>query len=270
MALLNVSFLMLMCVTTFAQAAAEPFQGKESEWSGYPRYDFNHEDRNTIVVAPKNAAPGNPWLWRGEFFGAFPAVDVALLAKGFHVVYIDCPNTFGSPDTMKKWESLYDLLTTRHGLSKKPVMLGMSRGGLYVYNWAAMHPDRVGMIYGDAPVCDVKSWPGGKGKGKGSPGDWKMFQKVYGLNEKQAMAWRGNPVDILKPIAKAKIPIIHVCGDADDIVPMSENSLVLKSRYEKLGGQFELIVKEGVGHHPHSLPDPTPIVDFILKNRITE
>jgi hypothetical protein len=27
-----------------------------------------------------------------------------------------------------------------------------------------------------------------------------------------------------------------------------------------------LIVKKGIGHHPHSLKDPKPIVDFILQH----
>ena len=74
----------------------------------------------------------------------------------------------------------------------------------------------------------------------------------------------------LEPIAKAKIPIIHVVGDADDVVPVAENTAVLKERCEKLGGHVEVIAKPGVGHHPHSLADPTPIVDFILKNALRE
>jgi pimeloyl-ACP methyl ester carboxylesterase len=179
-----------------------------------------------------------------------------------------CPDTFGSPDTMERWEQLYEALTRHHGFSRRPVLLGMSRGGLYVYRWAAAHPGEVGLIYGDAPVCDVKSWPGGKGKGKGSPRDWELFQHVYGLSERQAMEWKGNPIDILAPIARARIPIIHVVGDADDVVPPEENTLILKQRYEALGGHVELIVKHGVGHHPHSLADPAPIVDYILKHRL--
>ena len=35
---------------------------------------------------------------------------------------------------------------------------------------------------------------------------------------------------------------------------------------EALGGEIVLIVKPGGKHHPHSLKDPTPIVDFILKH----
>ncbi|HET6250311.1 MAG TPA: alpha/beta hydrolase [Tepidisphaeraceae bacterium] len=256
---------------TKSTPAPPPFDGKKSQWSGYDRYDFTCDGQAAIVVAPMQAAPGRPWLWRGEFFGAFATVDEALLAKGWHVAYLACPNTFGSPETMRHWEVFYKELTEKYGLSKKPVLLGMSRGGMYVYNWAALHPHTVGLIYGDAPVCDAKSWPGGKGKGKGSPGDWKLFQQIYHFKtEQEALDWKHNPIDELEPIAKAKIPIIHVVGDADDIVPMDENTMVLKERYEKLGGHMELIVKKGVGHHPHSLADPTPIVDYILKNRLPD
>lgn len=267
--------LVLVCVVSVlvsndAIAAGDAFAGKQSQWSGYTRYDFDENGRAAIVVVPKEPAAGMPWLWRGEFFGAFPAVDVALLEQGYHVVYLNCANTFGSPDTLQRWDAFYERLTARHGLSKKPVLLGMSRGGLYVYRWAALHPDRVGAIYGDAPVCDIKSWPGGKGKGKGSAGDWMTFQKVFELTEAQALEWKGNPIDILEPIAKAKIPIIHVCGAADDVVPMDENTGILKTRYVALGGEFELIAKEGVGHHPHSLADPTPVVEFIQKRRIRD
>ena len=39
------------------------------------------------------------------------------------------------------------------------------------------------------------------------------------------MAWmQFNPIDILEPIAKAKIPIIHVVGDADNVVPPATKS----------------------------------------------
>lgn len=263
---------MLLAALSFSGLllAADAFPGKHSDWKGHERFDFELAGRTVTVVTPGKAAEGRPWLWRGEFFGAFPTVDEALLDQGWHVVYMDCSNTFGSPDTMRRWEDLYKLLIERHRLSRRPVLLGMSRGGLYVYNWAASHPESVGLIYGDAPVCDLKSWPGGKGKGKGSQQDWELFKRVYGLTESQALEWKLNPIDILAPIAQARIPVIHVVGDADDIVPYDENTLVLKARYEALGGHVELIVKPGVGHHPHSLADPAPIVGYILKNRLKD
>jgi hypothetical protein len=37
-------------------------------------------------------------------------------------------------------------------------------------------------------------------------------------------------------------------------------------RYTALGGTIELIRKPGVGHHPHGLDDPTPIVEFLVRH----
>jgi pimeloyl-ACP methyl ester carboxylesterase len=248
--------------------AEAPFPGPTTTWQGYRRHDFPCDGRPATVVLPRQPAPGRPWLWRGEFFGAFATVDEALLGRGWHVAYLDCRNTFGSPETLGHLSAFYRTLVQGQGLHRRPVLLGMSRGGLYVYRWAAANPDKVGLIYGDAPVCDVKSWPAGKGKGKGSPKDWALFQQVYGLTEAQALAWKGNPIDQLAPLARARIPILHVVGDADDVVPVEENTAILKQRYEKLGGHVEVIVKKGIGHHPHSLSDPTPIVDYILVHRL--
>lgn len=257
--------LLLLAVFTLA-AHADDFPGKKSAWNGYDRYDFTVADKAAIVVVPKQAAPGKPWLWRGEFFGAFPSADIALLGHGFHIAYLAVPNQFGSPAAMEKWAAFYAELTDKYGLSKKPALLGMSRGGLYCYAWASANPGKVACIYGDAPVCDLKSWPGGKGKGKGSPRDWALAMEVFGSrDEAEALAWKGSPIDVLAPIAKAKIPIIHVYGEADDVVPASENTLVLAERYRALGGEITLIAKPGVGHHPHGLEDPTPVVEFIRK-----
>ena len=76
----------------------------------------------------------------------------------------------------------------------------------------------------------------------------------------------GNPIDRLKPLADARIPVICVCGDSDRVVPFSENSAVVRQRYTAMGAPFELILKPGVDHHPHSLENPTPVVDFIVRH----
>jgi alpha-beta hydrolase superfamily lysophospholipase len=136
-----------------------------------------------------------------------------------------------------------------------------------VYNWATAHPDKVSCIYGDAPVCDFKSWPGGKGKGPGSKRDWQLVLERYGFKtEAEALAYPGNPVDRLAPLTKAKVPLLHVYGDADEVVPWDENTGVIAERYRKLGGKITLIAKPGVKHHPHGLEDSTPIVEFIWEN----
>ncbi|MEN9574547.1 MAG: hypothetical protein RL514_2402 [Verrucomicrobiota bacterium] len=250
-----------------APASDAPFPGKKSVWNGYDRYDFSVDGKNLLVVVPKQAAPGKPWVWHGEFFGHKPAPDIALLGRGFHIVYLSVPNMLGCPDAVAHWDKCYAELTGKFGFAKQAALVGLSRGGLYCYNWASANPDKVACIYGDAPVCDFKSWPGGKGKGKGSKGDWALVLKVFKFaDEAAALAYRGNPVDSLAPLAKAKVPLLHVFGDADDVVPWEENTGLIAERYKALGGDITLIRKPGVGHHPHGLEDSGPIVEFIARH----
>lgn len=246
--------------------------GKESTWlEGFQKNEFVLADRLVTVVCPQHPIEGNYWVWKGEFLDAFPATEIALLRKGFYIVYMNFPDQFGSPDAVNKWNKLYAFLTCIHGFARKAALIGLSRGGLYCYQWAAANPNKVSCIYGDAPVCDTKSWPGGKGKGCGSPDEWEKFKAVFGFtSEAEAMAYNKNPIDTLAPLAKAHIPIIHVYGDADEGVPWDENTGVLAQRYRELGGDITLIAKPGCGHHPHGLEDPTPVIDFIIKHTVVE
>ena len=250
-----------------AAEISRAFPGTKSDWHGFDRYEFPVQGKTASVVVPRQPAAGKPWVWHGEFFGHKPAPDIALLGQGFHIVYLSVPDMLGCPEAVEHWNALYAELTGKYGFAKKAALVGLSRGGLYVYNWAAANPDKVACIYADAPVCDFKSWPGGKGKGKGSPRDWQLVLEKFGFkSEAEALAYDKNPVDNLAPLAKAGVPLLHVYGDADDVVPWDENTGVIAERYRKLGGSITLIAKPGVGHHPHGLDDSTPIVEFILKH----
>ncbi len=243
------------------------FPGKKSNWNGFDKFDFEVGGKQVLVVAPKVAAKNRPWVWHGEFFGHKPAPDIALLKKGFHIAYMRVPNMLGCPEAVAHWNAFYNEMTSEYHLSKKVALVGLSRGGLYCYNWAAANPEKVACIYGDAPVCDFKSWPGGKGNGKGSKRDWDLVLKTYDFkDEAEAMAYDKNPIDNLASLAKAKVPLLHVYGDADKVVPWKENTKIIADRYKKLGGSIELIGKKGIGHHPHGLNDSTPIVEFIFKH----
>jgi pimeloyl-ACP methyl ester carboxylesterase len=247
--------------------APPPLPGKTSDWNGYTRHEFDVDGKLATVVEPKQAAPGRPWVWHGEFFGHKPAPDIALLARGFHIVYLRVPDMLGAPEAVEHWNALYRELTGKYGFAKKVALVGLSRGGLYCYNWAEANPDKVACIYGDAPVCDFKSWPGGKGKGPGSPRDWKLVLERYHFkDDAEALAYTKNPVDNLKPLADAHVPLLHVYGDADEVVPWQENTGLIAERYRQLGGSITLIAKPGVKHHPHGLDDSTPIVEFIARH----
>lgn len=262
----NTRFLLaglLLCQAAAAEPTAQP--AKPVWHDGFEATRFEVDGRKAHLVLPKSPAAGKPWIWRTEFVGHQPQADLALLEKGFHVAYIDMQNLYGGPDAMKAMDAFHSHCTHTFGLSQKTVLEGFSRGGLYAFNWSARNPDKVAAIYVDAPVCDFKSWPGGKGKGKGSPSDWKRVLGVYGLTEEQALTYDKNPVDNLAPIAKAGIPILSVVGEADRTVPVAENTDLVEKRYKELGGTITVIRKPGVDHHPHSLQDPAPIVDFVLK-----
>jgi len=267
----NVTCLVLitLCVAPICLAedtAAPPFPGAKSDFHGYDCYTFRHNGQQSIVVTPHECADGKPWIWRARFWGHEPQVDTGLLEKGFHVAYTDVGGLFGNPKAVERWNAFYTYLTEEQGFSKTPALEGMSRGGLIIYNWAAANPDSVSCIYADAPVVDFKSWPGGKGVGKGSPAEWKKCQKVYGLTEAEALAYTKNPIDQLAPLAKTGIPLLHVCGGTDKVVPVSENTAIIEKRYRALGGDITVIIKKLTGHHPHCLKDPAPIIDFVLKH----
>jgi pimeloyl-ACP methyl ester carboxylesterase len=237
---------------------------RQSSWHGFYREDFEVSGRAAILVRPVASLPSKPWIWRTEFFGAFDSVDRALLQAGFHLAYVDVQNMYGSPASMVHMDRFYSQLRQRYGLGARPVLEGFSRGGLFALNWAARDPRAVSCLYLDAPVCDFKSWPAGLGRAAGSRQDWLQLQNAYGFTEAQALAYTGNPIDNLAPVARAGVPIIAVYGETDVDLPPAENILLLRERYVELGGEIALLAKPGVGHHPHSLPDPTPILEFIL------
>jgi len=240
-----------------------PENEKTFNFYGFQGYDFTFQERNAKVVVPKNVNHSHQWVWRARFWGHEPQADIALLERGFHIVYCDVAEMFGNNKALTIWDNYYQMLTNA-GLSKKSVMEGMSRGGVYIYRWAAKYPERVAGIYADAPVLDLKSWPGGKGQGMFSSIDWELFKNDFGFtSEREAMNFRGNPLDLADTIAKSGFPMLHIVGDADDVVPVNENTEPFEKKVKEYGGSIKVIHKPGIGHHPHSLPDPQPIVDFV-------
>lgn len=247
-------------------SGAEEFPGTTDTWNGYTRHNFEYDTRACMVIEPALAADGRPWIWRARFFGHEPQTDLSLLSRGFHLVYMDVADLYGNEAAVQHWNVFYEYLTSDHDFHPKPALEGMSRGGLIIYNWAKANPDKVACIYADAPVCDIRSWPGGKFEGTGNASDWPKCLKAYDITEAEAMNFDRNPFDNLETLAAARVPVLQVCGTADTAVPLAENGAIFEERYAKLGGPITTIRKEGVGHHPHSLENPVPITDFVLKH----
>src|SRR5262249_22150496 len=130
-----------------AASDAPKFDGEKTTWHGFDRYDFLMDEADLsvkphkasadegnsvktqvkghlrcVVVAPKQPAPGNPWSWQGYYWDHEPQTEIELLKRGFHIGFVWC-------DAGKPWDAWYTFLTEKHGLSKKPAFVGMSRGG---------------------------------------------------------------------------------------------------------------------------------------------
>lgn len=247
----------------------EQWPGKISEWHGFVRYDFEVDDRAAHIVIPKNAAAGNPWVWRARFPNFHAEADLILLERGFHIARINTDGMLGSPRAMEHWNAFYEF-AIKHDLAKQCVLEGVSRGGLFVYGFASRWPERVACIYCDTPVCDIRSWPGGKGKGRGHDATWQTCLKEYSLTEESVNQFKGNPIDRLASIASAKIPVLHIVSLNDVIVPPAENTFVLAERFRELGGTIDLIkVERGTdpsGGHHFTHPDPLRVADFIERH----
>lgn len=260
---------MMAVAVVEAVAAPDLPEDKMDSWNGFKRHGFTVAGKSAWVVVPAQPAPGAMWTWVTEFPSAFTArtgVPVLLKDHGIYHAHVPVFNGLGCDEQLKVMDAFYEWMV-QHGFSTRPVLIGISRGGITAYRWAAKNPGKVAGVYGDAAVCDLKSWPGGFGKGTGSKGDWEHAKNVYGwASDDEGKAFRGNAVDDgpLEALAKHKVPLFHVVGKADDTVPVEENTAIVERKYRKLGGTIT-VVPHQAGHHPHGLDDPSPTVEFIVK-----
>lgn len=158
---------------------------------------------------------------------------------GLAIAGVDVGESYGSPKGRETYTAFHQTMVTQHGLDEKACLLARSRGGLMLYNWAAEHPGSVACIAGIYPVCNLRSYPG-----------LDQASAVYGLtsDEMETQLTKHNPIDRLAPLAQAGVPLFHLHGDSDTVVPLDLNSGELSRRYRELGGSIALQVVKGGGH----------------------
>lgn len=236
-----------------------------SDWRGFRQINFDVDGRESFIVCPKEPAQGNPWVWRTEFFGAFDFADWVLLQQGWHLAYTHCSDMYGSPLSVSYFEQFYRICTTEYGLHAKPSLFGFSRGALYAVQYALAHPDHCSSLYLDAPVLNLLSWPSGLGIGVGDPYCRDQLPAVFGYADFEDFRthYHDHPTDHAKDLAQTGLPVLIVYGDSDRVVPHTENTIPFYHAFRESGGDIRLIGKRNCDHHPHSLGDPTPIVDFV-------
>lgn len=241
-----------MILHTVSAAAQNPitFDGDKSTWhDGFTRYDFIMDD-STLAITPFKRPNGenfniqDPAAGKHRCIVIAPKTAAARNPWSWQACYWDHqPQTEvellhrgfyivyisanASLRPDKHWDAWYNYLVSK-GLSAKPEFVGMSRGGEYEFTWATAHPDKVSAIYADNPYVPTE-----------------LLAKVGDL-------------------AKHDVPLLHVCGSIDPLYNFC--TLPVESIYRAFGSRISVIVKEGSGHHPHSLANPKVIADFMEKS----
>lgn len=180
-----------------------------------------------------------------------------FLDAGIAIAGVDVGESFGSPKGRTVYNSLHKRLTSVEGFDGRACLLARSRGGLMLYCWAAENAEKVNCIAGIYPVCNLASYPG-----------LKRACGAYDMTESDLAARLSehNPVDRAKALTKANVPVFHIHGDVDKVVPLVENSALLAQRYKVAGGSMQLKIAEGQGHNMwRGFFECQELVDFVIK-----
>ena len=218
-------------------------------------FTFNGYTGTVMIPAP----PNGKWIWKTEFLYAFDQAERALVEQGYTRVNYAICDKYGSYNAVRLMHKFYAFVVKEFGLNEKCSLFGFSRGGLYAFNFALFYPECGDKGYLDAPVLDLKSWPP-----KGSVEQGQMFEE-YGLNADTLRTFKGNPIDNLDEFFALNLPLLLIAGGCDEVVAFEENSGKLIEHCKAKGIAITSIVKPKCLHHPHSLDDVTPILDFINK-----
>ena len=232
----------------------------------FPGELFAIEGHTAFLIQPGTKPTDEnsmPWVWYAPTLRGLPGeaekwMFERFLKSGIAIAGVDVGESYGSPIGRATYSALHKHLVEKRGLAKRVCLLARSRGGLMLYCWAAENPDKVRCITGIYPVCNIASYPG-----------LQQASGAYGLTteDMKAQLAKHNPIDRLAPLAKAKVPIFHIHGDMDRVVPLDTNSAIIKKRYDALGGPMTLEVVKGQGHNMWAgWFQSQKLVDFVIKH----
>ena len=212
----------------------------------YEPVEFWVGSSKCFVLDANSSNQNKPWVWYAPTLPAHPDTSHSwyidkLLEKAISFAGCDQGEVRGSPKSVGRFTKFYNEMVDR-GYSKKPILLGQSRGGLMMLSWAVKNPNKVKAFAGIYPVLNLRSWPMTRNLSS-TLVDFELDQDTFFKT-----ADLHNPIHQLKGLARAKVPLFMVHGDSDRIVPLEENTEIVINRYTKLGGGAEVKVVPGKGH----------------------
>ena len=218
--------------------------------------EFIFNGYKATVIIPEN--PNGKWVWKTEFFYSFDQAECALFEQGYTRVYYEISNMYGSTRAVRLMRMFHKELLKRFSwLTEKSILFGFSRGGLYAFNYALYYPEVVSKIYLDAPVLNLKTWP------ITNSFEQKEFFDEYNINSITFNTFKDSPVDHLEEFFTYQIPVLLIAGDCDELVPFEKNGGIMIDKAKEVNANVEFILKTGCAHHPHSLEDLQPIINFL-------
>jgi predicted esterase len=225
---------------------------------------FDIAGNKAFVYAAPTPATGKPWLWyaptlKGVSLFGRKFYFEPLMKAGISLAGFDLGEVRGSPASTAKFTLFYEEMVKR-GYSKKPILLGQSRGGMMTLAWAFRNPDKVKAWVGIYPVCNLASWPLQRSEA--------ATLADFGMKKEELLKRlpEFNPIDNLKGLLANKVPMFVVHGDSDVVVPYDDNTKLLKERYEAGGGQISVKIIPGEGHKVGpSFFECQELIDFVLK-----
>ncbi|MDB6020874.1 MAG: hypothetical protein JWQ04_731, partial [Pedosphaera sp.] len=113
------------------------------------------------------------------------------------------------------------------------VMEGTGAAAGEAYAWAIENPDKVACICAQNPAL-------------------------------RSLMTKTSPLDNLSPLAKAGIPLLHICNKFDP--RLDEQTRTLEKRYQELSGKITVIINESPQPYSLTTADLNQTVNFVLKN----
>ena len=103
-----------------------------SSHEGYQKFDFTIAGKNCTLIKPNKQDDNKQWVWKAEFLNAFPAFDLEMLSRGYWIAFMNAENSFGCPEAINLFDVFYEKLVKENYFKPKPILEGLSRGGLSV------------------------------------------------------------------------------------------------------------------------------------------
>ena len=232
----------------------------ESIWNGFKKIEFDYEGRKAILVYPNTPTKENKWLYKTEYFGAFPDFEIEMLKKGYYIANLENKSRWCPEEDTEMRSRFCEYLIQEYGLNEKCMIVGMSCGGMQGVYFTAQYPKYVAALYLDAPVLNYLSCP--YALGEATTNFIEEFEVNMGITLSELLNFRKHPIDFKEKLLKTNVPIFLIAGDSDKTVPFNENGKVLLDYFKANGGNITAIVKENCDHHPHGLTDNTPLIKF--------